>query len=255
MGLMERDIKYCLNPLAWAQEILNFQVDDIQRQIFDLNNKRIIINCHRQWGKSTISSLLCFHQALYHPKSLCLLVAPSLRQSSENFRKINDALEVISSADLDEDTKLSLKLNNGSRIISLPGTQKTVRGFSAPDLIILDESAQAEDELFYALFPMLASKPTSRIVLASTPWGQRGFFYKIWTEGGLEWLKIKVKGSDNPRIQLEQLEEARQSLGEFMYSQEFDCEFVASETQLFGLDSIRRALDPSIEIISFESEV
>ena len=42
---------------------------------------------------------------------------------------------------LDEDNRLSFTLDNGSRVVSLPGTGETVRGFSAPDLIIEDEAA------------------------------------------------------------------------------------------------------------------
>lgn len=167
------------DPVSWIEErgLLRdkagdvCQLDNNQRAILNPANKRVILNCHRQWGKSTISSLLCFWRALFYPRSLCLLVAPSLRQSSENFRKIADALDSIRPApELEEDTKLTLKFSNGSRIISLPGSQKTVRGFTAPDLIIIDEDAQAEDDLFGALLPMLTNSPDGRLILASTPW-------------------------------------------------------------------------------------
>jgi hypothetical protein len=247
------------DPVAWIHDLgllqdkqgIPCELDAKQKQIFDPRNKRVIINCHRQWGKSTISSLLCFHRALFFPKSLCLLVAPSLRQSSENFRKIADALDMVKPhPELEEDTKLTLKFSNGSRIISLPGSQKTVRGFTAPDLIIVDEDAQAEDELYGALFPMLSSNPEGRLILASTPWGQRGHFYKIWIEGGTEWLKIKVIAAENPRISLEVLEEAKRSPnGALWYEQEFCGAFVASEKHLFSMEMIQKAVKNDIEII------
>ncbi len=228
-------------------------LDEQQQKIMNPKNKRVIVNCHRQWGKSTISSLLCFHRALFYERSLCLLVAPSLRQSSENFRKIADALEVISpKPELEEDTKLTLKFSNGSRIISLPGSQKTVRGFTAPDLIIIDEAAQASDDLFGALLPMLTNNPEGRIILASTPWGQQGHFFKIWTEGGPEWLKIKVVASENPRVRPEVLEEAKRSPnGALWYQQEYEGVFIASDTQLIDIDLIKKALNPNVPIIPF----
>ena len=37
---------------------------------------------------------------------------------------------------LEEDNKLSATLANRSRIVSLPGDPKTVRGFSGPSLVI-----------------------------------------------------------------------------------------------------------------------
>ena len=114
------------------------RLDEEQQEILNPTNRRVILLCHRQYGKSSISSLVCFHRALFYPKSLCLLVAPSLRQSSENFRKVADALDCLSpKPDLEEDNKLTLQFANGSRIVSLPGSQKTVRGFTAPDLIFI----------------------------------------------------------------------------------------------------------------------
>lgn len=250
------------NPVAWIHDnsLLRDKrgntcyLDETQQQIVNPKNKRVVLNCHRQYGKSTLASLMCFHQALFHEKSLCLLVAPSLRQSSENFRKIADALDSITpQPDLDEDTKLTLKFGNGSRIISLPGTQKTVRGFTAPDLIIIDEAAQAEDDLFGALLPMLTNNPEGRLICASTPWGQRGFFYKLWTEGE-GWLKIKVIASENPRVSPEVLEEARRSPnGMLWYRQEFEGEFLGDDSHFFTEEMISKALHTDIPLIPFGS--
>jgi phage terminase large subunit-like protein len=50
----------------------------------------LLLNCCRQSGKSTIAALLALHRAVFYPDGLILLVSPSLRQSSELFRKITD---------------------------------------------------------------------------------------------------------------------------------------------------------------------
>lgn len=244
------------DPVAWIHDLGLLrdkagnicELDATQQTILDPKNKRVVINCHRQWGKSTISSLLCFHRALFYPRSLCLLVAPSLRQSSENFRKISGALETVSPMpELEENTKLTLKFTNGSRIISLPGTQRTVRGFTGPDVVIIDEAGQSDDELFGALLPMLASNPSGRLILASTPWGKRGFFYKIFTEGGPEWLKIKIIASENPRIRPEVLEEAQQSPnGVLWFKQEYEGVFIESADNVFGYDDVMAAISADI---------
>ncbi len=263
---MHSDDKYlvhALDPILWINDLgllrdkagNDCRLDYNQTKILDPQNKRVIINCHRQWGKSTISSLLCFWRALFYERSLCLLVAPSLRQSSENFRKISDALDIVTpTIDLEEDNKTTLKFSNGSRIVSLPGSQKTVRGFTAPDLIIIDEAGQAEDELYGALLPMLSSNLDGRLILCSTPWGQQGFFYKIWTEGGPEWLKIKVIASDNPRIRPEVLEEARRSPnGPLWFAQEYCGEFVSDEFSLFDSDRLEKGLSDDFEEIDAEA--
>jgi hypothetical protein len=197
--------------------------------------------------------LLCFHQALFNPRSLCLLISPSLRQSSENFRKVADALDTISpKPDLEEENKLTLQFSNGSRIISLPGTQRTVRGFTAPDLILIDEASEAADELFTALFPMFTSNPAGRLIIASTPKGQRGFFFRLWTECGPEWLKIEKRASENPRLDPAILEEARRTLPEWEYMQEYECQFVSDEFTLFDAERIKKAISTDFEEIDAE---
>jgi hypothetical protein len=255
--MLLNDLCYILKPSAWVSEALGFNPDNKQAQILDSAHKRIIINCHRQWGKSTVSSLLCLHRALFYPNSLCLIIAPALRQSSENFRKVLDFLNTLEQRpDLVEDTKLSLTLANGSRILSLPGGNEgtTIRGFSGPAVIIEDESARCSDELYQALRPMMASNPDSRLILASTPWGQRGHFYKTWTEEE-GWLKVKVVVSENPRIDRGFLEEEKRTLGPFIFQQEYGGEFVASETQLIDYETIRKSLNPDIPIIKFASTI
>ncbi len=230
------------------------RLDEEQQQILDPANKRIILLCHRQYGKSSISSLVCFHRALFYPKSLCLLVAPSLRQSSENFRKVSDALDYLTpKPDLEEDNKLTLQFANGSRIVSLPGSQKTVRGFTAPDTIIIDEASEAADELFTALYPMFASNPKGRLILAGTPKGRRGFFHRQWTEGGPEWLKIMKRASENPRLDPAILEEARRTLPEWEFLQEYECRFMQAQDQYFSNYTINKMFDSNVKPLWSES--
>jgi hypothetical protein len=74
----------------------------------------------------------------------------------------------------DRFNKLSLMLPNGSRIVGLPGTERTVRGFTA-SLILIDEAAGVEDAMYKALRPMLAVQ-RGDLWLISTPRSKRGFF-------------------------------------------------------------------------------
>jgi len=246
---MGDDIAFALKPSLWAKDVLGFDADKIQCQILDSTSKRIIVNCHRQWGKSTIASLICLHRAIYYPESLCLIVAPALRQSQENFRKILEDLNRMEEMpELQEDTKLSLTLANKSRILSLPGGNegRTIRGFSGPSIIVEDESARCSDTLYQALRPMLASNPNGKLILCSTPWGQRGHFYKIWTEES-GWSKVKVVASENPRISPAFLAEERQSLGSWIYKQEYEGGFVAVEGQLFSEELIKSLFDSGVK--------
>ena len=75
-----------------------------------------------------------------------------------------------------DDSKLRMELANGSRILSLPSNEQTVRGYSA-DLIVLDEAARCDDDLISALAPMLGATGGTLVGL-STPYGKRGWYYE-----------------------------------------------------------------------------
>ncbi len=61
--------------------------DAWQVQVLRSSAPRLLLNCSRQAGKSLTAATLGVHTALYEPKSLVLLLSPSLRQSQELFRR------------------------------------------------------------------------------------------------------------------------------------------------------------------------
>jgi hypothetical protein len=239
------------DPVAWVNEcelLRNRQgqpvkLDPLQESILRSDQKRILLMTHRQWGKSSIAALICLHQAIFYPDSLCLLVSPALRQSSENFKKVVGFLCCLDDRPLmTEDTKLSLTLSNGSRVISLPGANegKTVRGYTGPDVIVIDEAAQCSDELFHSITPMQASNPRGKLILCSTPFGQTGFFYQTWSENLPGWLKAAVKVGDTDRIDPAWLEEQRQLMGPLNFQQEFENVFLNDEFSVFTSEMLAR---------------
>src|SRR4051794_3777886 len=84
-----------MSPVYFAREKLGFHPDPWQETVLQWEGKRMLLNCCRQSGKSTITAILALHRALYKPKSLVLLVSPSQRQSSELFRKVQDFLTML----------------------------------------------------------------------------------------------------------------------------------------------------------------
>src|SRR3954471_16982628 len=134
------DLACALDPALFAECKLGFAPDPWQVDFLRSSSPRILLNITRQGGKSTTSALLALHTALYRPKSLILLVSPSLRQSGELFKKVAEFRARLSLPPaLSVDNSLSCQFSDsGSRIVSLPGDSATVRGFSAPQLIIED---------------------------------------------------------------------------------------------------------------------
>jgi len=140
--------------------------------------------------------------------------------------------------------KLGMHLSNGSRIEALPGTEKTIRGFSGVDLLIVDEAARVADELYYAVRPMLAVSG-GRLMMLSTPFGKRGVFYEEWT-GGSAWERYTVTASECPRIPPSFLEEERKTLGAWWFAQEYECRFMDTVDQVFQTDVIDKAITDEV---------
>lgn len=246
--MLAGDLAQALDPVIFAREALSFIPDPWQERALRWNGKRLLLNCCRQSGKSTTAAILALHRALFYPASLVLLVSPSLRQSSELFRKVQDMLKTLPQGqqpELVEDNKLSLTMRNKSRIVSLPGSEGTIRGFSGAALIVEDEAARVPDELYFAVRPMLAVSG-GRLILMSTPFGKRGHYFKEWTEGDT-WERIRITAHDCPRISPEFLEEERQALGDWWFRQEYLCEFVETVDQLFTYDQVITAVTEEVK--------
>src|SRR6516165_589149 len=140
-------------------------VDPWQRDLLLCNDRHILLNCSRQSGKSTAVSVLALHTALFMPNGLVLILSPSYRQSGETFRKVLDAYRALGRPmPARHETQLLLELDNGARVVCLPGREETVRSFSGVSLLILDEAARVADDLYRAVRPMLAVSEGRRAI-------------------------------------------------------------------------------------------
>src|SRR5262249_45348372 len=166
-----RALAHAIDPMLFCIDRLGFEPDPWQAKFLRSEARQTVVNCGRQTGKSTIVAARALHVALYIPGSLTILIAPSLRQSRELAIKVAGFLEQIEPAvPTEESNKLSITLMNGSRIVALPGDNpKTIRGYSAPALVIEDEAAFVHDDTHAALVPMLAASPEGRLIVLSTP--------------------------------------------------------------------------------------
>jgi hypothetical protein len=203
----------------------------------------------RQSGKSTSVSILALHTALYTPDALVLVISPSQRQSKELFAKVTLFLRGLQPAEiLEEDNRLSCTLANRSRIVSLPGDEKTIRGYSGPALIVEDEASRVIDATHAAIRPMLAVS-RGRLVLMSTPAGKLGHFYEIWHEGGPDWERIGLPATQCPRISAEFLEAEKKVMGPLLFDQEYFCKFHDSAMNVFSMDLVERAISNDFELL------
>jgi hypothetical protein len=238
--------------VGWVTRSLGFSPDAQQTGVLSTGIRRGMLNCTRQWGKSTIAAAKAMHTAIHEAESLTVVVSPSSRQSGELVRKAEGfARRLGIRAKGDGVNEISMTLPNGSRIIGLPSTAATIRGFSAVSLLLVDEAAQVSDDLYMAVRPMLAVSGGA-LWLMSTPFGKRGFFYDEWTRSSADWQRFRVPATECPRILPRFLEEERATMGDRRFRQEYLCEFVQTESGVFDRDLVEGAMSYEFEPLRIE---
>jgi Terminase large subunit, T4likevirus-type, N-terminal len=154
--------------------------DPWQARVLRSHAPRILLNCSRQAGKSTVVSALAARQAICYPESLVLLLSRAQRQSGELFRKTMAVMKAldwpIRQTAL---TAMTCELANGSRIVALPGSEETIRSFSNVALLLIDEASRVPDDAYASMRPVLAVSG-GKLIALSTPFGTRGWWYEAW---------------------------------------------------------------------------
>jgi Terminase large subunit, T4likevirus-type, N-terminal len=245
MSTLVADLLAAADPAEIAMRA-GITPDRWQERFLRSGSDRILLNCSRQSGKSTMAAVRAVHTALYDSGSLTLLVSPSERQSGELAAKVRAVMVALDSPlPAEQQTALQLRLSNGSRIAALPGKEGTIRGYSGVRLLILDEAARVPDELVEAVRPMLAVSGGTMVML-STPFGTRGAFYEAW-KSRERWERFEVPATQVPRIPQNFLEEERRTMGQWAFAQEYLCQFMADAGAVFDLEDVMRAVDISIK--------
>jgi len=246
---ISRALAYALDPVLWTRDVVGWTPDPWQERLLHSAATQLALCCGRQVGKSSVVAALACHTAVFNADALIILIAPSQRQSRELALKVGSFLGSIEPhEELEESNKLSIRLaRTRSRIVALPGHDpKTIRGFSSPRLIVVDEAAFVLDETYAALVPMLAASPEGRIALLSTPFLQQGFFYEAWHGFG-NWERYEVPSRDCPRISAAWLEERRRE-DPLKFAREYECSWSAGADCLFSDELLNRITRDDYEL-------
>ncbi|WP_083444319.1 terminase family protein [Gordonia sp. w5E2] len=150
-----------------------------------------IVCAGRQVGKSRLLAVLALHQAFTVPGSLTLLVSAG---ETASLRLLDECGTLATKAPIlrgsvVDDHKTTLTLSNGSRIVSVPASERQIRGW-AVDLLIIDEAGFVAEDIWRAAEPAVIAR-RGRVVLSSSPWGNpQHFFRRLWTLGRVPDTKV-----------------------------------------------------------------
>jgi phage terminase large subunit-like protein len=208
--------------------------------------KRVLMLCARQTGKSTTAAGMALHRAYYESGASIVIFSPSQNQSDEMLRTIKSLHNKLSGVpETVGDSVRKIEFNNGSRIRALHGDERTVRGISALSLVLIDEASRVPEELLAAVRPMIATRSDGTLVALSTPFGKRGFFYEAWT-GDAIWYRVRVPASECPRISEAFLAEELRELGQQRFSEEYGLAFLDPDSAVFSTTIIDNAFSKKV---------
>lgn len=217
-------------PLGWQVEALTSTAP------------RMLFNCTRQGGKSTVSAILALHNALYSPGSATLIIAEGERQSKNLLKTIRARYSMLRIGERPiYESRTELQLPSGSFITALPGTSGASRSFAGVSLLILDEAARIPVEAIDAASPTQSTAVNPRLIALSTPFGRRGSFWEWWDSGGDEWTKFSARWDECSWISPEFIEHERARMSAAQFRQEYEGAFEDTDQNVFSYSDIEAA--------------
>jgi|TARA_R110000851_G_scaffold84969_1_gene184931 hypothetical protein len=232
-------------PIDGYMDLLGIEPNSTQKAIINsINNPKyrfVTAAVSRRQGKTYIANVIAQLLCLV-PNTNVLLMSPnySLSQISFDLQRTlikHFDLEVIK--DNAKDKVIQLSNNSTIRMGSVNQVDSVVgRSY---DLIIFDEAALVDgrDAFNVALRPTL-DKENSKAIFISTPRGRNNWFAEFWYRGYSgdfpEWASVKATYHENPRISDQDIHEARKTMSESEFNQEYMADFNVFEGQVWGFN-------------------
>jgi phage FluMu gp28-like protein len=248
------------DPVVFARDFFGFDAKEYQAGLLRDMSKRIVVRWSRQAGKTTCIALRAIWFACMHPKTLTLIVAPTLRQSMIMADRIQDFL-----AGLPKDKRSELvekfqrtivRFRNGSRIVALPNSPQLLRGYTAAQ-VITDESGFFKDDrlVFYnVLYPML-STTDGTLIASSTPWSKDSVFFRMCQAP--EFSKHTITCEDviqSGLVKQSFIDEMRSQLPFERFQREFMSEFVEDIDAWLTQSLIVSCIDSQLLSYDFQAQ-
>jgi|TARA_B100000287_G_scaffold425525_1_gene471964 hypothetical protein len=230
-------------PINSYMELLGIEPNTTQNSIINcMNNPKyrfVTAAVSRRQGKTYIANVIGQLVCLV-PNSNVLLMSPNYSLSQISFdlqRSLIKHFDLEVLRDNAKDKVIELSNHSTIRMGSVNQVDSVVgRSY---DLIIFDEAALVDgrDAFNVALRPTL-DKDNSKALFISTPRGRNNWFAEFFQRGYSdqfpEWASVKATYHENPRISEEDIQEARKTMSEAEFNQEYMADFNTYEGQVWG---------------------
>lgn len=241
------------DPIFFMQEYIKVQhpvkglvpfiLYDYQIDIVNLihNNRKSILLCSRQLGKTITSAMYILWFTQFSAKKKCIIASKSMDHAVEIMSRIKVAYEELPSwlkAGCKFFNRTSIEFDNGSKIHCEATSERTGRGES-PSILYIDEIAHVNRRIQTAMWASLtpALSTGGKFIITSTPNGDDDLFASLWrgaNSGANSFAPLKVLWYQHPDRGQEYYEEMLAELGELKCRQEIDCVFLSSDPLLIN---------------------
>jgi hypothetical protein len=150
---------------------------------------------------------------------------------------------------LKTDNVYRLGLENGSRVLALPGSDDSVRGLTVDGWIVADEAARISADLISALRPMRARKPQARLAMLSTAWSRTDPFWLAWDGDDPSWMRLQAT-ADTAHYDPDFLERERRALGDDAFRREYFGIPLGAQASPFTWELYDRATTPHVPLVA-----
>jgi hypothetical protein len=239
---LKSETKFIKLPMTPYLELLNVTPLPSQIAIINaINNPKyrfVSAAVSRRQGKTYIANIIGQLVSLV-PGTNILIMSPNYSLSQISFdlqRNLIKHFDLEVTKDNAKDKVI--ELSNGSTVRMGSVNQVDSCVGRSYDLIIFDEAALADgkDAFNVALRPTL-DKDNSKAIFISTPRGRNNwfseFFYRGFSDEFPEWCSIRATYRDNPRMSEMDISEARKSMSEAEFRQEYEADFNTYEGQIW----------------------
>ena len=212
-----------------------------------INNPKYRFVCaavSRRQGKTYIANIIGQLVSLV-PNSNILIMSPNYSLSQISFDLQRSLIKHFDLEVVKDNAKDKvIELSNGSTVRMGSVNQVDSCVGRSYDLIIFDEAALADgrDAFNVALRPTL-DKDNSKAIFVSTPRGRNNWFAEFFDRGFNdefpEWCSIRATYRDNPRMSQSDIAEAKKSMSEAEFRQEYEADFNTYEGQIWNFNHER----------------
>tara|TARA_X000001382_G_scaffold77929_1_gene54593 strand:- start:547 stop:1851 length:1305 start_codon:yes stop_codon:yes gene_type:complete len=209
-----------------------------------INNPKYRFVCaavSRRQGKTYIANIIGQLVSLV-PNSNILIMSPNYALSQISFDLQRNLIKHFDLEVVKDNAKDKvIELSNGSTVRMGSVNQVDSCVGRSYDLIIFDEAALADgrDAFNVALRPTL-DKDNSKAIFISTPRGRNNWFAEFFDRGFNdefpEWCSIRATYKDNPRMSELDISEAKKSMSDAEFRQEYEADFNTYEGQIWNFN-------------------